>query len=250
MAAKNSIGVGAFAQLDNIEAKLPFGVPGPPESLRIREMTRNSIVLTWEQPDFDGGAPLTGYYVEKRQGFSSRWTKVNKMALTSPMFETRDLMEGEEYEFHVVAENEAGIGAPSNSTGSFKAKDPYGKPNAPGTPTVNIDKGEASLSWAKPSSDGGSPITNYVIEMKEMGEVKWSQVTMGEKVTKTSYTVQALRSDTDYEFRVFAQNKAGLSQPSKSSGLVRYGKQRILYLYNIIIFNIKYFIILKILLIS
>ena len=45
-----------------------------------------------------------------------------------------------------------------------------------------------------------------------------------EKVTKLTYTTSNLNTDTDYEFRVSAQNKAGVGQPSSPSSTVRYGK--------------------------
>lgn len=44
------------------------------------------------------------------------------------MFHYKDLVENDEYEFRVVAENDAGEGKPSDTTGNFRAKDPYSKP--------------------------------------------------------------------------------------------------------------------------
>jgi len=73
---------------------------------------------------------------------------------------------GTEYEYRVLAENEAGISKPSDTTGVFVAKEPYGKPGKPGTPTVNeITKGAAIVEWAAPDHDGGAEITHYVVEV-------------------------------------------------------------------------------------
>ena len=74
-----------------------------------------------------------------------------------------------------------------------------------------------------PSDDGGSPITNYRIEMRTVGSYRWDIVNI-EKVTTTSYTVNHLMEETDYEFRVSAENKAGVSQPSDASRSAKYGK--------------------------
>jgi hypothetical protein len=43
-------------------------------------------------------------------------------------------------------------------------------PDEPGKPTnvqvVDWDKDHADIKWVKPESDGGAPITGYVIEFK------------------------------------------------------------------------------------
>ena len=46
----------------------------------------------------------------------------------TPLLHVKDLIEGEDYEFRVVAENDAGEGKPSDTTGIVKAKDPFTTP--------------------------------------------------------------------------------------------------------------------------
>ena len=73
------------------------------------------------------------------------------------------------------------------------------------------------MSYKPPTDDGGAEITNYVIEYREEGLMKWTRANK-DTVTKTSYTVTGLHKDTVYEFRVAAENKAGVgpaSEPSK-----------------------------------
>lgn len=42
------------------------------------------------------------------------------------------------------------------------------EPSKPGTPIIkDYDKNFVELEWEKPESDGGSPITGYIIEKKE-----------------------------------------------------------------------------------
>ena len=63
-------------------------------------------------------------------------------------------------------------------------------PGIPGTPDVSdITATSLNLSWTAPSSDGGSPITNYIIEKKEQFASRWSQVNR-ESVTDLIYKVQ------------------------------------------------------------
>lgn len=65
-----------------------------------------------------------------------------------------------------------------------------------------------SLAWAKPEQDGGSRITGYLVEALEKGQEKW--VKCG--VTKSiHFTVSGLRENSEYFFRVRAENLAGLS---------------------------------------
>jgi len=183
--------------------------------------------LSWKEPDFDGGSEVTGYYVERRQAFTSRWTKVNKTATTDTSLKISDLIEGDEYEFRVVAENAAGVSKPSDTTGSLIARDPYDKPDKPGRPDVSLDKDSVTLTWTKPLNDGRSKIFNYVIEMKAQGDVRWKVVNLQEKCTSTTFIVTKLQPDINYEFRVSAENKAGVGMPSSPSNRVMYGKSPI-----------------------
>ena len=47
-------------------------VPGPCRNLRVDNVTSSDMTLSWEAPADDGGSLVTGYYVEKRQGYSNR----------------------------------------------------------------------------------------------------------------------------------------------------------------------------------
>ena len=91
-------------------------------------------------------------------------------------------------------------------------------PSAPGRPEVHgVTSHSATLSWATPPYDGGSPITNYIIEMKSSYTYTWNVVNIGQKVTSTTFTADNLIEGTTYEFRVIAENKAGRSEPSSPS---------------------------------
>ena len=76
----------------------------------------------------------------------------------------------------------------------------------------------ATLTWSPPRSDGGSPVTSYILEKKEKMSPRWSPVTT-EDSTATSFTVKGLPEGEDVEFRVSAVNKAGTGKPSQVSTL-------------------------------
>ncbi len=225
VAAINSIGTGPFGTMDDsVTAKLPFTVPNPPRNLHLESVTKKTCVIVWDKPDFDGGSPVIGYFVEKRQAYGTRYIRINRTSVRDTMYKVKDLVEDEEYEFRVVAENEAGESKPSETTGSFTAKDPFDPPGRPGKPNVNLHGNAVTLTWDAPFEDGRSPITNYIIEMKSMSDIRWKVASQGQKVTALTYIVSDLKADTDYEFRISAENRAGVGVPSAPSNVIRYGK--------------------------
>lgn len=50
--------------------------PSAPKDFKVAEVTRRHVHLMWEAPDHDGGSPLTGYQVEKRDASRKTWVKV------------------------------------------------------------------------------------------------------------------------------------------------------------------------------
>lgn len=50
--------------------------PSAPKDFKVAEVTRKHVHLMWEAPDHDGGSPLTGYQVEKREVSRKTWVKV------------------------------------------------------------------------------------------------------------------------------------------------------------------------------
>ncbi len=109
--------------LSSSNATVEPGQPGTPVT---SDVTATSCTLNWTPPTDDGGSPITGYTIEKRDRFSPRWTKVNAVPVEETTFKVPGLNEGSEYEFRVIAENKAGLGKPSEASTPIVAKPPYG----------------------------------------------------------------------------------------------------------------------------
>lgn len=113
-----------------------------------------------------------------------------------------NLLAGHEYEFRIRAKNAAGFSKPSPPSAPFKLKSKFNVPSPPGTPqVVKVGKNYVDLKWEAPVSDGGSRITGYVIEKREVGSALWAKCNEY-NVTETEYTVMHLIERGDYEFRI------------------------------------------------
>lgn len=92
-------------------------------------------------------------------------------------------------------------------------------PDEPGKPgnleVTDWGKDHIDLKWTAPATDGGSPITNYVVEVKDkLGNwEKAIEVPAG----STTASVDDLVQGQAYEFRVRAVNKAGPGEPSNET---------------------------------
>jgi Putative collagen-binding domain of a collagenase/Fibronectin type III domain/Protein of unknown function (DUF4038) len=66
----------------------------------------------------------------------------------------------------------------------------------------------ARLSWLAPSSNGGAPITDYVIQRSADGGRSWSTISGGVSTARTAIA-GGLRNGQRYRFRVAAVNRVG-----------------------------------------
>ncbi|GBP08917.1 Twitchin [Eumeta japonica] len=66
--------------------------PGKPQ---IVDWSSNHADLKWRVPDDDGGAPITGYVVEKKDNNTGKWVKVLETNTPEPKARVNDLIEGE-----------------------------------------------------------------------------------------------------------------------------------------------------------
>lgn len=99
-----------------IEAKNPFDEPGKTSAPEIIDYDKDFVELKWDKPENDGGSPITGYVIEKRDKFNPNWEKCAEVEGDIPKGKVNDLIEGTPYEFRIRAVNKAGPGEPSASS--------------------------------------------------------------------------------------------------------------------------------------
>lgn len=74
----------------------------------------------------------------------------------------------------------------------------------------DIGRDTITLVWTPPN-DGGSDIISYIVEKCPVSGDRWIRVA---QTSEPQYTVMSLFGKTKYQFRVVAENRFGLSNPS------------------------------------
>ncbi|MGA1362414.1 MAG: S8 family serine peptidase [Ilumatobacteraceae bacterium] len=118
------------------------------------------------------------------------------------------------------AVTDAGTGSPNRLVymASFEPAPPS-VPSSPGTPVPTALDASVSLVWSAPSFDGGTPVTDYLVEYAPVtATVIGAWVTFDDGVsTNRTATVTGLANGTQYRFRVSAVNSVGTGLPGASA---------------------------------
>lgn len=88
-------------------------VPDPPKDVKVSDIGRDTITLTWTPPN-DGGSEIISYIVEKCPVSGDRWIRVAQTS--ESQYTVMSLFGKTKYQFHVIAENRFGLSDPSVPT--------------------------------------------------------------------------------------------------------------------------------------
>uniref|UniRef100_A0A3B3Z9Y6 Titin n=1 Tax=Periophthalmus magnuspinnatus TaxID=409849 RepID=A0A3B3Z9Y6_9GOBI len=72
------------------------------------------------------------------------------------------------------------------------------------------------VTWERPTNDGGSSIQGYVVEKRDKDGVRWTRCNK-RTVSELRFRVTGLLENHSYEFRVSAENAAGVGTPSPAT---------------------------------
>lgn len=216
--------------------------PTPPQKLEMKDLFDTSFVLKWAVPEDDGGSPIVGYKIEvDNQSEKSSWyayvpkdedviqiekgDKIGKVVSeieryfkpTLLRYKVEGFRKNQVLRVRIRAANHVGESEPAAIADRITMKNPWNVPNAPRDPEV-IDWTETTLSvqWKAPDSDGGSPITGYVVEYKEKTGTTWRSYIESDP-TKLTTIIPDLRTGASYIVRIRARNREGDSEPSKET---------------------------------
>lgn len=193
-----------------------LGRPSTPKGpLDVSDVTKHGCKLKWKKPEDDGGSPIDHYIIEKLDPITGQWIPCSRS--NEPEANITGLQEGKPYKFRVKAVNKEGESEPLETEGSIIAKNPFDEPGKPGRPEIkDWDKDFVDLTWEPPKSDGGAPITQYTVQMRDKGTRTWVDACTvpGDR---PAAKVTNVEEGHEYEFRVLAKNKAGIGEPSDIS---------------------------------
>jgi hypothetical protein len=214
--ARYSVGNSTWA---GYEGKLFGGLPAKPMAqptapgVPVAAVGDSSATLNWAAPSFNGGAPVTDYIVEYSKDKGLTWAIFDDGVSTSNSATVTGLTNGSAYIFRIAAVNLMGA---SPISGSSSAVVPKAKPNAPSNVIGKAGQGQVTLTWTTPSYDGGSAITDYVVQYSSSNGANWTTFSDGVSASATA-TVTGLTNGTGYVFRVVAANAAGTGTASVQS---------------------------------
>ncbi|KAK0181094.1 hypothetical protein PV327_003406 [Microctonus hyperodae] len=216
--AKNEVGTSEPLESTPVKVKSSFEKPGSPRGpLEVSGMTKTAFTIKWKPPENDGGSPITDYIVEIKETSKKTWSKIGTTKSDTLHFNVTDLITDVAYEFRITAKNIIGIGSPYLSEEPIVAGKRITPPSCPlNFHVANITSRSVTLNWSPPLSTGGSELTGYVIEKRSLvdNESKWIKVVTLDATTH-QYCVENLK-ESEFLFRIFAENCIGLSTPTIS----------------------------------
>jgi len=207
VAASNALGQGQ----DSVEASAtPATFPTEPLSLQAFPGNAEAV-LTWSAPATDGGSPITNYWVHRgtSSGSETRLLELGNVL----MYTDTGLLNGQPYFYKVSAKNVVGEG-PQSAEASVTPSSSITAPSPPRSVLATAGSAQVTVIWTAPVSDGGSPVTNYVVHRGTASGGETRLVEIGNVLT---YIDVGLVNGQVYYYQVTAKNIAGEGAPSNEA---------------------------------
>jgi titin len=217
VSAINASGVGAASVAASATTLLALSTE--PRALTLGNVTYYSANVSWTAPADSGGAPLIKYTIEISSDGGANWFTNGWSIGTKPDWYFAVLKPGTTYTYRVTPVTKAGSGA--SATGTFTTIAIV--PDAPRNAKITEVTGSGlTLSWSLPVSNGGSAITDYLVEMSSDGGGTWKPVPHVAS-NNLALKITGLPAGTKRWFRVSTVNAVGTSESFSSAEAVTLG---------------------------
>lgn len=193
------------SQASNILAGTPVaaGVPSAPTISSIAPSAQ-AAVITFTAPATDGGSPITNYEYSTD---NTTWTAFSPAVAASPAT-ISGLTNGTTYAVRIRAVNAVGSGTASAAVSVTPAAS---VPNAPVISSATAGSSSAVIAFTAPTSNGGSPITNYKYRVDNTYSTSdtptW--VALSPAATTSPITISGLTNGVRYAISIRAVNAVG-----------------------------------------
>src|SRR5439155_755288 len=193
--------------LSNEASARTLAVPSAPQNLQATAGTGN-VTLSWQAPSDNGGSPITNYKIYRSTSTGTEGFLTTTGNVTS--YTNTGLANGVTYYYKVAAVNTLRSSNLSNEASATT----LAILSAPQNLQAAAGIGNVTLTWQAPSSNGGSPVTNYDIYRSSSSGTEGLYATIG---NVTSYTNTGLSNGATYYYKVSAVNSIGSSSLSNEA---------------------------------
>jgi len=207
--------------------QIPSIVPNHSTAVFLKNFGPNSLEIEIFDVSDTGGLPVDYFLIEystNKTFFNA--SRVNLTVLTGgePYFKAiYGLVNGNSYYVRVRGHNARGLGAFAYSVPTSLY--PYQQPGQPRNVVLKVTSvKELTLGWASPLSNGGDPLTTYIVELSTSLSFSSSSTTSIQIAPSLLYYTfmstaasQSFSLTTSYYARVTAVNRAGSGIPQSST---------------------------------